>query len=344
MISLQNISSTVGDCDNRKPRLGFLGVGWIGRNRLEAIAQAGIAEIVAIADAADGVKIEAAEIAPTAVFLDSMEGLLNQEIDGIVIATPSALHGEQSIAALKRGISVFCQKPLARNSCETKATIECARHYNKLLGVDLSYRFINGVPELRGIIQRGELGHIYAADMVFHNAYGPDKSWFYDRRLSGGGCVIDLGIHLVDLALWVLGSSRVEAVSSRSFAQGERLGSRRATQCVEDFAIAQMEVNSTTVNLACSWKAHVGCDAVIKASFFGTRGGIELRNVDGSFYQFVLERFTGTKREIVAASVDSWGGRAVVEWARRLGAGVRYDPSVEGLIKVAETLDRIYEA
>jgi hypothetical protein len=96
------------------------------------------------------------------------------------------------------------------------------------------------------------------------------------------------------------------------------------------------------VQLACSWNLPAGCDAVIEASFYGTRGGAALRNVNGSFYDFVAARFHGTARETLAAPPENWGGRAAVDWARRLATGERYDASVEKLVTVAATLDAIY--
>ena len=72
-------------------------------------------------------------------------------------------------------------------------------------------------------MRAGAIGEIYAADLVFHNSYGPDRRWYYDPLSSGGGCVIDLGIHFVDLALWILEFATVERVSSRLFAQGKAL-------------------------------------------------------------------------------------------------------------------------
>ncbi|MFN7139969.1 MAG: gfo/Idh/MocA family oxidoreductase, partial [Limisphaerales bacterium] len=100
--------------------------------------------------------------------------------------------------------------------------------------------------------------------------------------------------------------------------------------------------NGAALQLACSWKLQAGCDAVIRASFYGTKGGVEFRNVNGSFYDFVVERFHGTTRETLSAPPDSWGGRAAVDWAHRLANDGAYDPQVEGLIQVAETLDQIY--
>src|SRR3954447_1956639 len=101
------------------PRLGFAGVGWIGRQRLGAIAASGAGEIAAIFDPVYEAAVRSAELAPTAALVTSFEKLLALDLDGIVIATPSALHAAQTIAALQHGKAVFCQKPLARDAGET---------------------------------------------------------------------------------------------------------------------------------------------------------------------------------------------------------------------------------
>jgi predicted dehydrogenase len=76
---------------------------------------------------------------------------------------------------------------------------------------------------IRETLRSGELGRVFAVDLVFHNAYGPDKAWFYDPELSGGGCVMDLGVHLVDLALWSLDFPGVTNVTSTLMAKGAPL-------------------------------------------------------------------------------------------------------------------------
>jgi predicted dehydrogenase len=323
-----------------KPRLGFLGAGWIGRHRLEAIAKAGVAEISAVAEPARDLAAQCQKATPDAVLLASMDELLQMPLDGIVIATPSALHAEQSIAALERGIAVFCQKPLGRNQIEVARVIAAARRTNVLLGVDLSYRHVHAVRRVRNLIHSGELGRVFAVDLVFHNAYGPDKAWFYDWKLSGGGCVIDLGIHMVDLALWMLDYPRVEHVTSRLFAQGQPL-TRRDT--VEDYAVARFDLEpGPTVLLSCSWKLSAGCASIISGTFYGSKGGARFHNVNGSFYDFAAERFRGTSREEICAPGDEWGGQAAVQWAAQLAAGAQYDPEIERLIDVTGVLDAIY--
>lgn len=345
----------------RRPRLGFLGVGWIGRHRLEAVATDGTAEIAAIADSDGEAAAAARHKAPDAVAADSLDELLNLDLDGLVIATPSGLHAQQATAALESGLAVFCQKPLARTASETRTIIEAARQADRLLGVDLSYRFVVGVPEMRLLIQSGALGRVYAAELTFHNAYGPDKPWFYNPALAGGGCVIDLGTHLADLALWMFDDPEFENVEGRLFRHGRPLEGHN----VEDYAFAQWDLrfrppattSSTTesqnreappqdgnvaIRLACSWGLPAGRDAIIEATFYGTDGAVALRNINGSFYDFVIERFRGTQREQLAGPPDDWGGRAIVDWTRRLARSPRFDPACQRLADTAALIDAIY--
>jgi predicted dehydrogenase len=324
-----------------RPRLGFLGVGWIGRHRMEAIQATGAVEVAVIADSSAEMAAQAGRLAPTATLVATLDDLLDAGVNGVVIATPSALHAEQSIRALERGAAVFCQKPLGRTAAEVRAVVDAARAADRLLGVDLSYRCTQGMRRIRKLVRARELGRVYAAELVFHNAYGPDKPWFYDPALAGGGCLMDLGVHLVDLALWTLDHPKVARVSGQLFVNGESLGGR--PDRVEDFAIATIELETgAVVRISCSWRLHAGRDAMISATFYGTQGGAALRNVDGSFYDFVAERYRGTACETLVAPPDDWGGRAAADWATRLAAGERFASSAERLVDVAGVLDQIY--
>jgi hypothetical protein len=100
--------------------------------------------------------------------------------------------------------------------------------------------------------------------------------------------------------------------------------------------------NGASIQLSCSWKLPAGCDAKIRVSFYGTNGGVEFRNVNGSFYEFVSERFSGTRRELVAKSQEDWGGCAAIEWTRELSEGSGFDPAIERVADVAEVLDEVY--
>ncbi len=331
----------MSEAQARKPRLGFLGVGWIGRHRMQKLIESGVAEAAAIADVSEECLSEAHALAPEARVCRDLDGLLALDLDGIVIATPSAQHAEQSIRALEAGKAVFCQKPLGRTAAENRRVVAAAREANRLLGVDFSYRYVEGVQRMRETVAAGEIGQIYAARLVFHNAYGPDKDWFYQRHLAGGGCVMDLGIHLVDLGLWMQDFPLIEQVSGRCFAQGAPLVAD--SDHVEDYAVARLDLaGGGTIELACSWNLDAGRDAVIEASFYGSEGALELKNVDGSFFDFEAFRYRGTSAERLVEPPDDWGGRALVAWAQQLANDRRFSPAVTEVVAVAEAIDEIY--
>jgi predicted dehydrogenase len=333
------------------PRLGFLGVGWIGRSRMESLVASGAGAVHAIADTDPARAAEAGVLASGARCEASLEALLDHDLDGVVIATPSALHATQCIRALEQGVAVFCQKPLGRTAAETQAVLDAARTAGRLLGIDLSYRYTAALQAVREVVRAGAIGDVFAVDLVFHNAYGPDIGWARNPALAGGGCVIDLGVHLVDMALWTLDFPDVAGVTSQLYARGQRLwpadrsgrlpALTDADVC-EDHAFASMELSTgATVRIACSWECSTGQDAIIEARFSGSGGTAALRNVNGSFHDFAAEIYRGTAVQTLVTPPDEWGGRALIDWSRRLGAGVGYDPAVEQAVTVAATLDAI---
>jgi predicted dehydrogenase len=325
-----------------RPRLGFLGLGWIGWHRMDAIARSGLADIACLADpSAEAIAHARTTSAPDAEAV-TPEMVAESDIDGLVIATPSALHADQAIAALERGIPVFCQKPLGRNALEVERAVTAAREAGVLLEVDMSYRWCRAIDAVRRTIHGGEIGSVFSADLVFHNAYGPDKSWFYQPELSGGGCVIDLGTHLVDLVHWILPDASVTRVSAQLFSRGQRWSGRDQT---EDYATATLELSSgATARIACSWNLAAGKDAVIQGFFAGREGSVAFHNVNGSFFDLVAERYRGTSRETLEVPPDEWGGRAAVAWARRVSNGDGFDPVADHLVATARTIDMIYAA
>jgi predicted dehydrogenase len=325
----------------RVPRLGFLGVGWIGRHRMEAVHRAGAAEVAAVADVDGAVARLAAEAVGGAAVCGSLDELLACEVDGVVIATPTALHAAQARAALEQGLPVFCQKPLGRNARECRELIDLARRADVPLGVDMSYRYVEAVARALEALHAGRIGVPHAAELTFHNAYGPDKAWVRDVELAGGGALIDLGCHLVDLARLFMGDLEPVAVHADLFAAGERLGAD--PDRVEDLALAQVTLrDERVVRIGCSWWLPAGTDAVIEATFIGEERALSIRNVGGSFYDFEALVIDGRRSERIAEPPDEWGGRALVHWAERLVNERSFYSEVEALVQVAELIDRIY--
>lgn len=329
------------DTTTNAPRLGFLGLGWIGQLRMKGLLERGGVEAAALADPSPEALELARTLAPGAKTYKDAEALLKTDLDGVVIATPNCLHASQTQEALEHGLAVFCQKPLGRTAAETRSVIEAAREADRLLAVDFSYRYTEGMQEVRRRIHEGTIGEVFAARLVFHNAYGPDKAWYYDPEQSGGGCVMDLGAHLIDLALWTLDVSAVSAVEARLFSAGMPFGGQ--SDEIEDYASIHLGLpTDTSVEIACSWNLPAGRDAIIEATFYGTEGSLSFHNLDGSFYDFAADHRRGTTSTRLCSPPDAWGSRALRRWAERLSTMPSFDPSIESAAVVAEVVDRIY--
>ena len=333
----------------RRPRLGFVGLGWIGAMRLEAVAGkagvngAGGAEVVAICDASPGRLESTARNHAGAACFQNYDDMLSQaaslRLDGVVIATPNALHAPQALAALGRGLAVFCQQPLALDAGSARSLVDAARQARRRLAVDDAYRFTEGARCLRELIAGGALGRVLLLDAAFHNAFGPDKPWCFDPELSGGGALIDQGVPLIDLAFWLLGDPEVRAVTGSTLRTGAVQGA------VEDFASARIEMaGGTVMSLAASWHAHAGQDCVIRSQVLGSAGGADFHNVAGSFYDFELARFDGSGTTIETRESRGWINRAVLHWVERLGVDPGFDPAVERSVAVSAVVDAVYRS
>ena len=324
-------------------RIGALGAGWIGRQRLQSLVAGCDVDLVAVADPDPEARAAARMLAPHAAGVSELEELLDRELDGIVIATPSALHADQAIAALRTGAAVFCQKPLARSAAETNRVIDTARREDLLLGIDLSYRHTTAAQAIHDALAHGDIGEVHAVELVFHNAYGPDKPWFTRRSEAGGGCLIDLGTHLLDLCLWLTGGGSATVQAAHMTCRGRTVDA--GSEEVEDFALAQLDTESgVVVRLACSWFLPAGRDCVFEVTAYGTEGALTMRNVQGSFYDFVAEHQRATTSRRIADPSPDWGAGAIQRWGRRLVQGTRFDPDVQRLTGLASIIDQIYAA
>jgi predicted dehydrogenase len=138
----------------------------------------------------------------------------------------------------------------------------------------------------------------------------------------------------------VLDAPAVAGVEARRWRDGGHAGAGVA----EDLCLATLDLDGGAVaRLACSWFSHEGRDCVLEATFRGRDGAVSMRNVGGSFYDFAVELRRGTSAHAIVSPPDDWGGRAAVEWARRLRAGAGFDPEVRRLVDVANVIDRMLD-
>ncbi len=327
--------------ETKKPKLGFLGLNDEARMRMEALLKAGTAEVVAVSDDNSDAVEEALSMSPKAINCPRWDSMLDMELDGVVISTPTVWHTDQALQSMKAGLPVFCQRPLGRNLTEVSSLLETSHRTNRLLTVDLPYRYLTAVERIRELILAGDLGELYAVDMRFFTALSPVEPWCHDVRSAGGGCVVDLGIHLIDALLWMTGSSVVEAN-----AQTLRAGKRyvRGDREVEDYASAALTLESGAVaNLSCAWNLHVGAPTRFELSYYGTHGAAVLKNVHGSPVNFHAEHCVATQHKVISDAPDDWLGRSLLHWVHKVATeGPFYDPEVENFMLVASVVESIY--
>lgn len=326
---------------NARPRLAFVGMGWIGKSRFESLVKNDLVECRGIYDPYLQ-EMQEDKLLCNYSKVEDFDDLLNDEdLDGIVIATPNALHVEQCLKALKAGKAVFCQKPLARTAEEVRELINAAAIHDKHLGVDYSYRYTEGIQKIKSLLNQEKLGKVFAVEAAFHNAYGPDKSWFYDMERSGGGCLLDLGCHLVDLSMYLLDFPEAQVVKSARYNKGNLL--EKGQNEVEDYCTAGIRTDSNVdINVACSWNLCAGKDADIYFKIYGTEGAAFFENVNGSFFDFQTSFCQGTQQEVISSPPEDWSGKAIQEWSKQLERKNTFRHDAWKYISSSELIDQIY--
>ncbi|MDA3629615.1 Gfo/Idh/MocA family oxidoreductase [Saccharopolyspora oryzae] len=274
-------------------RVGVVGIGWAGQQHLAAYRDLPDVEIVAIAGKEPELLRSLGEQYGASMLFENWENLLEvPDLDAVSIAVPTFLHAPIAIAALKRGLHVLSEKPLARNAVEGEQMVDAARSAGRVLDVVFNHRLRGDIQALGEIIRRGELGRPYYAKASWMRRRGIPLlgSWFTNQEMSGGGPLADIGVHVLDYALHLLGEPRVLSVSAVTYSElGPRGigGMKRETADqsiseyeVEDFASAfvRLEGGGTLV-LETSWAAFRSPDDLIDFSVLGTDGGAELKAV-----------------------------------------------------------------
>lgn len=256
--------------------LGFSGVGWLGESLIQALEVAPSLHLAGVQDAdASLVHAVATRHGSPWQGTDYESLLAAPGVDAVVISTPNVLHLSQSIDALQAGKHVLVQKPLAFSGADALTASATAKEAGKLLFVDYSYSFLSTMQTLRTC--RAQIGSIRRIRAAFHNIYGPGKRWCFDPRLSGGGALIDLGVHLLKLAFELQEPTSIRLKRSQLDFQQQHL--------VEDAAHLVLELDGVPFELDVSWNAERSASQ-IELDVEGTEGHARWENVDGSFFRF----------------------------------------------------------
>jgi len=259
-----------------KVRVGVIGLG-MGQYHLQSYEACPAAEVVAVCDV-DETRLQGVLKTRPRVrgFKDCGEMLALKELDAVSVALPNFLHAPVTIAALKAGKHVMCEKPMAMNAAEAKKMRDTAKRLRKLLMMHFNMRYMTTAATLKPIIDTGALGRIYHVTTTYtrRDGYPRPGSWFGQKAQSGGGPLIDLGVHRIDLALWLIGYPKPVAAFGGVYDLLAREKLKGIKFDCEDFSAAMIRfADGCTMYCVASWDGHEkagGCTMSIR----GTDGAI----------------------------------------------------------------------
>ncbi|MBM7565847.1 Gfo/Idh/MocA family protein [Paenibacillus sacheonensis] len=248
-------------------------------------------ELAAVADIDFGRAQQAAE-QWGAVAYESAEAMFREAgLDAVSICTFNKSHAELAIAALETGLDVLVEKPMTATAEEAARLVETAERTGRILMVGMSSRYRHDVRALKGIAESGELGDIYFAKARIIRRRGVPKGWFTSKELSGGGPMMDIGVHALDAAWWLMGMPDPDNVLGKLFHriapyETKVNGFYEAASVdnkteeiydVEDFGTAYITfANGAALTVEASWAANGAQDDAMKIELYGTKGGASL--------------------------------------------------------------------
>lgn len=248
-------------------RVALLGSGYVQEFHARAVHEHPSAELVAVANWREQSATALAErYAIPHVTTDWNEIVETTDVDAAVVATPNALHAPQSVALLRAGKHVIVEKPMATSVAECDEMIDVSRASGALLMVAHCWRFRDEVLAMRERVASGELGEVvktrgYGA----HATWGPE-GWFVDPALAGGGALVDMGVHAIDTARFLLGDPTPSRVCAA-------IGTRYGTYQVDDDGVLLITWSNGTNSVVESgwWQPHVG-GLEADTEVYGTKG------------------------------------------------------------------------
>lgn len=283
-------------------RVAVIGAGSIAKySHVPGFQRLPNCEVVALCDVNEArARALAAEMGVLGVYGDAGRMLAELKPDIVVVATPNAFHKPMSIAAMQAGAHVLCEKPLALKYTDAQEMYAEAAMQKRILTVGTHLRFTAPMQAVKAHVDAGFFGKIYAARTVWQRRNGIPGygSWFTNHDLAGGGSLLDIGIHALDRALYLMGYPEPVTVSGASFAEfGPRamgLGgwgsdilkpAPGARYDVDDFSWAMVRfANGAVLHLQVAWASNF--PEVLTTELFGTAGGAQISGWEG------MEMFT----------------------------------------------------
>jgi predicted dehydrogenase len=279
-----------------KLRMGVIGLG-MGRGHMKAYLADPRCEVVALCDMnAEALKAVADEHGVKGRYTDAAAMFAEAKLDAVSIAVPNKFHAPLTLQALAAGAHVLCEKPMAMTVAEAQSMQAAADKAGRNLMINLSYRFSNMSHALKQQVDAGVVGQIYFGRTVWHRRRGMPKfgGWFGQKDLAGGGPLIDLGVHRIDLALWLMGHPEPISVcgSTYNVIAAEKAKREDKVFTVEDLAAGIVKfANGATLMVEASWALNINENEHMITSLYGDKGGLVQKNRNGT-YDFTAEVYT----------------------------------------------------
>lgn len=274
----------------KKLRAAVIGVG-IGKYHLEGYQSHPGVEVAALADLReDALHETACQYGVENCFTDYREMLKMPDLDMVSVCVPNKFHAPIVIDCLKAGVNVLSEKPLARNAREGARMVEAAKQAKKLLMIQFNNRFRPESQLLKQYIDDGVLGDIYFSrcGWIRRNGIPGWGNWFTTADMAGGGPLIDLAVHMLDLTMWFMGNPEPAVVLASTYAKfgpkKEALGpwgtpNMKGKFDVEDMAVAMIKfANGATIALEASWASRCKREWVY-STLMGDQAGASLERV-----------------------------------------------------------------
>jgi predicted dehydrogenase len=335
----------------KKLRLGVIGLG-MGRNHVRGYQAHPQADLVAVCDMNEELLQRMGdELGVAGRYTDAETMFAEAKLDAVSVATPNKWHAPLSIAALDHGLHVLCEKPMAMTAAEGEQMIAAAKRAGRNLMINFSYRFLDMSRALKQQVDSGVIGDVYFARTVWHRRRGiPGLGGsFTDLERSGGGPLIDLGVHRIDLALWLMGYPEPTVVTGSTYhTLGKAIAKgRKALYTVEDLACGLVKfANGATLLVETSWAINLPEREHMVTQLCGTKGGLVQKNVGGE-YKFTAEIYTDEGGHLFTKTLDWSQVKSPTAYAEFVDSILEGRPplgSGEDGLKVQRILDGIYES
>ncbi len=345
------VSILSGTSSKRKLRVGIIGLG-IGRMHIEGWRQHPDVEVAAIADT-DESRLDAVgeEFDIAVCYTDPLAMLKTEKLDVVSICTPNKYHKDLTLAALHAGSHVLCEKPMAMNAAEGREMLAAAQKAGKRLMINFSYRFSAQSQALKAQKDAGVFGDFYFGRTVWHRRRGMPGfgGWFGTKALAGGGPLIDLGVHRLDLALWLMDYPRPTWVMGNTYnpIAGPLAAASGKTFDVEDLAAGFIQFeNGATLALEASWAANIQEADLMETRLLGTKAGLLQKNLNEgyTFSADIFQELNGAQVNIHVNTPTTPALSAMHHFADAILRNVAHDAGGEQGLIVMEILDAIYES